>query len=737
MTDLETTLRKIERWEPPDLWEEIERRAEATPPEPALRRRWAPAVVALATTAATLVLLVATFVVPQGGEVGGALEARRIDLGIDYVRTDVVAGDGRVWILTTDEDYGWRVASVDPETLESRVFPLGVGDADGTLGGLAVGEGSVWVTFSPLRGGRYDREPGVVFRLDPATGEILAQITVGSNPGGVAVADGIVWVAEQAERRVAMLDASSGEPVGTVDLADAPGRVVAAFGSIWADIPYGATSVIKMDPSTGEVLATVEGVSDPSAGLDTLFVMDQDGEPNGAIRQIDPETAAIIGNPLGLDVQPAMVVAGEGQVWIGRWVKDETPSPGGEVLPGQFIFGEFRFFQLDPASLEPTGLSLEACPNTGGAAIAFGSLWFSCEGDLFRAALAEAAPPEQLETSPIQVPDVRGLPLEDAVRMLEDVGLIAEISRRGSDDVAAGVVIEQDPSPGSAVESESAVSLVVSDEPGAAGCGEPTTQTSITLTDQLSFDAMCLAVPADQSFSLELRNAAPGIHANVAIYDPEAIAEFECSRSLCPPGADPLFRGEIIQGPDSIVYEIPALPAGTYVVRDDVHPAANAQLVVVPSNGAALVEIDGGYRIHSDVFDLGDGELLRWELVLLRTDDESRLCDGSGLALAYRDGESTDWQSCPSPYLSYEVFLGQGEDVLVVGALDPRVTTVRIEGEGGSADGLTFPLSEQAGSENNAFVVDASDGFPGTLLATDADGNLLQEQGLSVPSSEA
>lgn len=132
------------------------------------------------------------------------------------------------------------------------------------------------------------------------------------------------------------------------------------------------------------------------------------------------------------------------------------------------------------------------------------------------------------------------------------------------------------------------------------------------------------------------------------------------------------------------------------------------------------------------MFDLGGGESLPWELVLLA----GRLCDSSGLALAYRDAESTDWQSCPAPYVSYEVFLGDGADVLIVVALDPRVDS-RIEGGDGSADGLILPLSAQVRAEYNAFVMDASGAFPGTLLALDADGNVLQGRRVRVPNDEA
>jgi hypothetical protein len=267
-------------------------------------------------------------------------------------------------------------------------------------------------------------------------------------------------------------------------------------------------------------------------------------------------------------------------------------------------------------------------------------------------------------------------------------------------------------------------------------CGEPTTRATITLSEAIAFDTGCLAVPAARPLTLEFRNAAPSVQATLSIYQAASLAQaHECTDPACPAGPEPLFQGGIVVGPDRIVYDVPGLPAGMYTLQDDVHPAANVQVLVVPTADVdALVEIDDGYRVYSDVFDMGPSGLLAWELVLLRTDETSRLCDGTGLALAYRDDHSTDWQSCPEPFFWYEVFLGEGTDVLVVGALDPRVDAIRIEGDAGrAAEGLIFPLSTQVGTGYDAYVIDASSVYPGTLTALDADGDVLQERELVDP----
>jgi plastocyanin len=75
----------------------------------------------------------------------------------------------------------------------------------------------------------------------------------------------------------------------------------------------------------------------------------------------------------------------------------------------------------------------------------------------------------------------------------------------------------------------------------------------------LSFDQSCLAAPAGQSFTIEFTNNASGIPHNVAIYTDESAVES-------------LFLGESFLGVETMTYDVPALDAGTYFFRCDVHP---------------------------------------------------------------------------------------------------------------------------------------------------------------------
>jgi plastocyanin len=73
----------------------------------------------------------------------------------------------------------------------------------------------------------------------------------------------------------------------------------------------------------------------------------------------------------------------------------------------------------------------------------------------------------------------------------------------------------------------------------------------------LAFDQATVTVPAAKPFQLSFTNKEGAPH-NVAIYRDSS-------------AATNLFRGEIISS-SSTVYEVPALPAGSYFFRCDVHP---------------------------------------------------------------------------------------------------------------------------------------------------------------------
>jgi plastocyanin len=79
----------------------------------------------------------------------------------------------------------------------------------------------------------------------------------------------------------------------------------------------------------------------------------------------------------------------------------------------------------------------------------------------------------------------------------------------------------------------------------------------------IAFQPGCLAAPADQAFTIELDNQDAGTTHNVHVFAADPAGD---------PNARSLFEGELVTGPDTATYEVPAIPAGRYFFRCDVHP---------------------------------------------------------------------------------------------------------------------------------------------------------------------
>ena len=78
------------------------------------------------------------------------------------------------------------------------------------------------------------------------------------------------------------------------------------------------------------------------------------------------------------------------------------------------------------------------------------------------------------------------------------------------------------------------------------------------------FSTDTLSAPADEPFQIAFDNQEGAPH-NVAIYRDSSAAE-------------KLFGEDPFSGPAVVVYDVPALAAGTYFFRCDVHPDMSGEL---------------------------------------------------------------------------------------------------------------------------------------------------------------
>ncbi|MGZ8598677.1 MAG: cupredoxin domain-containing protein [Actinomycetota bacterium] len=106
----------------------------------------------------------------------------------------------------------------------------------------------------------------------------------------------------------------------------------------------------------------------------------------------------------------------------------------------------------------------------------------------------------------------------------------------------------------------------------AEGGGGPGGGGVTVAAQSLAFDTDTIELPADVPTQITFDNQEGGVQHNISIYSDADLGEM-------------LFQGELITGPDTIVYEVPQLPPGEYYFQCDVHPNMNGAVVVAGGAG--------------------------------------------------------------------------------------------------------------------------------------------------------
>jgi YVTN family beta-propeller protein len=109
--------------------------------------------------------------------------------GIDQNTIYIAAGAGAVWV---DNGINNEVLRIDPETYETTARVHVVLGAVMTISG-----GMIWGHNGSLR---------TVTEIDPATNTIVATFPSGGLGGPIAVADGVIWIADTTADRVIRVD---------------------------------------------------------------------------------------------------------------------------------------------------------------------------------------------------------------------------------------------------------------------------------------------------------------------------------------------------------------------------------------------------------------------------------------------------------------------------------------------------------------------------------------------------
>jgi YVTN family beta-propeller protein len=219
----------------------------------------------------------------------------------------VAVGEGAVWVANADDG---TVSRIDPET-QKVVKTIGIGSP---ASDIAAGEGSVWVA---------NGSEGTVTRIDPRTNTVLEPIDLSGPdklaPSGaysVAVGYGAVWVGS-GQRKVIRIDPATGDVVASVRVGQTPADVATGEGAVWVAHLGGRT--LRIEPRTNAVTGVAAAPGFPlsiAAGAGAVWV-GEPGERAGTVWRVDPATVSVAGTtavfafPLGIATAPdAVWVAG-------------------------------------------------------------------------------------------------------------------------------------------------------------------------------------------------------------------------------------------------------------------------------------------------------------------------------------------------------------------------------------------------------------------------------------------
>jgi Tol biopolymer transport system component len=225
---------------------------------------------------------------------------------------------------------------------------------DWNAGGIAVGEGAVWVSVQGSGQNAY------VARIDPGTNEVVARIPVNSSPWDIAAGAGSVWVTGYGKNKTGSLqriDPATNQVVATITVEPSghPGVVAAGSDAVWVDVgDTDSDSLVRVDPSTNQVVATVPlpgpgmaYVHDLRVVGDTVWVQETvltqggNSDHGGDVIRIDGATNQVVAT---IPVNAQNMAAGPDAVWVSDrqtrqgagWILSEIDPRTNEVVQGPF-----------------------------------------------------------------------------------------------------------------------------------------------------------------------------------------------------------------------------------------------------------------------------------------------------------------------------------------------------------------------------------------------------------------
>jgi streptogramin lyase len=220
----------------------------------------------------------------------------------------VAVGGDRVWIadsrpspFAVSRDFLGRVGEVDPSANRTaRTVEIPHASA------VVFAFGSVWVT---------DPADGLVFRLDPKNGRVIAEIPAesGGTPFALTAGEGAVWVVSGSSGQITRIDPLTDQAAAPIPVDNATG-VAAGEGGLW--VSNGSGGNVTQFTSTGDRVVRVvplHGRADALAlGAGAVWVTDG---KNRVVWKLDPGSGEIL-ERIQLAASPYVVAVAGNDVWV-------------------------------------------------------------------------------------------------------------------------------------------------------------------------------------------------------------------------------------------------------------------------------------------------------------------------------------------------------------------------------------------------------------------------------------
>jgi streptogramin lyase len=367
MADLDERFRVFERASAPDLWADIVTREPR--PVPDRGRRGIAAVAALAIAAVGVAVAIRAFA-GRDTSPPARLVARppapvepvvNVTLPIRWP-SSIVYGEGSVWVAASANDGtgAGTVFRIDPDTAEilAEIEVPSVPGWEFGGGGMEVAAGSLWIAGYLDRG-----DQGALLRVDTATEQLADVVPLGGQfAGDVAVDDDAIWVTVFGEPSVEVLRLNPSTL--TIERRSSLGEdwvreLLLVDGHLW--VRSSQDTLAKIEPINGTVASRVEvpgGVTSVATFQDAVWAATWKAGPGYLLARIEPATGAL--DMFRSESLGHLIESGESGLW-GRW------DPGGGTL------GIGRFDPVTGTVDASVGLQRGSDPIA--MAVAPGSVW--------------------------------------------------------------------------------------------------------------------------------------------------------------------------------------------------------------------------------------------------------------------------------------------------------------------------------------------------------------------------